>query len=146
MPTDESDRALLRRVPLFAELSEEDFSWVAEGGAPVELAAGDLLVGEGEPGDALFVIVSGELEVVKRSRTTDVPIAVLVPGEVVGEMAIFEAQPRMASVRAVSPTQGHPDRTRHDPRAAQHPAFGHPLDAADRDGSSAQYRGDAQGT
>ena len=105
MTVSESDRELLRRVPLFAELSEEDLSWVADGGEPVELAGGDQLAGEGEPGDALFVIISGELQVVKRSRTTDVPIAVLGPGEVVGEMAIFEAQPRMASVRAVSSTR-----------------------------------------
>jgi len=105
MTLDEPDREVLRRVPLFAELSEEDLSWVADGGEPVALAGGDVLAGEGEPGDALFVVVSGELEVVKRSRTTDVPIAVLGPGEIVGEMAIFEAQPRMASVRAVSPTR-----------------------------------------
>ena len=71
----------------------------------MELAGGDVLAGEGEPGDALFVIVSGELQVVKRSRTTDVPIALLGPGEIVGEMAIFEALPRNASVRAVAPTR-----------------------------------------
>jgi len=105
MTVSESDRALLRRVPLFAELSEEDLSWVADGGEPVELAGGDLLAGEGDPGDALFVIISGELQVVKRSRKTDVPIAVVGPGEVVGEMAIFESQPRMASVRAVCPSR-----------------------------------------
>ncbi len=102
MTVDEADRALLARVPLFAELSEEDLSSIAESGEAVELAAGDLLASERDPGDALFVIVSGELQVVKRSRTTDVPIAVLGPGEIVGEMAIFEAQPRMASVRAAS--------------------------------------------
>ncbi len=101
MTVSESDRELLRRVPLFADLSEEDLSWVADGGEPMELAGGDLLTGEGDPGDALFVIISGEVQIVKRSRKTDVPIAVLGPGEVVGEMAIFEAQPRMASVRAV---------------------------------------------
>jgi signal transduction histidine kinase len=105
MTTGDSDRELLRRVQLFAELSEEDFSWVADGAETVELAAGDVLAAEGEPGDALFVIMSGELQVVKRSRTTDVPIAVLGPGEIVGEMAIFEAQPRNASVRAVAPTR-----------------------------------------
>jgi signal transduction histidine kinase len=105
MTEHESDRTLLRRVPLFAELSEEDLSWIADCGQPVELAGGDVLAGEGEPGEALFVVISGELEVVKRSRTTDVPIAVLGPGEIVGEMAIFEAQPRMASVRAVAPTR-----------------------------------------
>ena len=101
----DSDRALLRRVPLFAELSEDDLSSIADGAEPLELAGGDVLAGEGDPGDALFVIVSGELQVVKRSRTTDVPIAVLGPGEIVGEMAIFEALPRMASIRAVVPTR-----------------------------------------
>jgi len=105
MTTGGSDRALLRRVPLFAELSEEDFAWVADGGEPRELAGGDLLASEGDPGDALFVIVSGELQVMKRSRTTDVPIALLGPGEIVGEMAIFEALPRNATLRAVAPTR-----------------------------------------
>ena len=105
MTCNDADRALLRRVPLFAELSEEDLSSIADAAEPVEVVAGEVLAGEGEPGDALFVIVSGELQVVKRSRTTDVPIALLGPGEIVGEMAIFEAQPRMASVRAVSATR-----------------------------------------
>jgi len=102
---DDNDRALLRRVPIFLELSEVDLSSIADGAEPVELAAGDVLASEGEPGDALFVIVSGELQVVKRSRTTDVPIALLGPGEIVGEMAIFEALPRNASLRAVAPTR-----------------------------------------
>jgi signal transduction histidine kinase len=105
MMLDDSDRALLRRAPLFAELSEEDLTGVAGTGEPVELSPGEQLAGEGEPGDAMFVIVSGELQVVKRSRTSEVPIAVLGPGEIVGEMAIFEAQPRNATVRAVTPTR-----------------------------------------
>ena len=102
--TDE-DRALLRHVPMFAELTEEDLSWVADAGEAIELSGGDQLAGEGEPGDALYVVISGQLEVVKRSRTTDIPLALLGSGEIVGEMAIFEAQPRMASVRATTPTR-----------------------------------------
>ena len=101
----EPDLALLRRVPLFAELSEEDLDDVTGSAEPLELAPGDLLAAEGEPGDAVFVVMTGELQVVKRSRTTDVPIAVLGPGEIVGEMAIFESQPRNASVRALVPTR-----------------------------------------
>jgi signal transduction histidine kinase len=101
----DSDRALLRRTPLFAELSEEDLDGVTSHAGSVEVAAGELLAVQGEPGDALFVIVSGELQVVKRSGTSDVPIAVVGPGEIVGEMSIFEAQPRNASVRAITPTR-----------------------------------------
>lgn len=41
MTVSDSDRELLRRVRLFADLSEEDLSWVADGGDPMELAAGD---------------------------------------------------------------------------------------------------------
>jgi signal transduction histidine kinase len=100
-----ADRALLRRAPLFAELSEEDLDGVTSSAESVELAAGDMLATQGEPGDALFVIVSGELQIVKRSGTTDVPIAVVGPGEIVGEMSIFEAQPRNASVRAIGPAR-----------------------------------------
>lgn len=102
MTLDASDRALLRRSPLFAELSEEDLDGVTRSAEPVELAAGDVLASQGDAGDALFVIGSGELQIVKRSGTTDVPIAVVGPGEIVGEMSIFEAQPRNASVRAIS--------------------------------------------
>jgi signal transduction histidine kinase len=105
MKLDDVDVALLHRVPIFAELSEDDLCWIAESGSPLELASGELLAEEGEPGDALFVIVTGELQVVKKSQSAEVPIAVLGPGEIVGEMAIFEAQPRNASVRAVTPTR-----------------------------------------
>jgi signal transduction histidine kinase len=102
--TDE-DLALLRHVPLFAELSEEDLAWVGDAGEALELSRGDLLAAEGESGDAMFVVISGQLEVVKQSHTTEVPLALLGSGEIVGEMAIFEAQPRMASVRATAPTR-----------------------------------------
>jgi signal transduction histidine kinase len=102
---EDSDRALLRRNPLFSELSEEDLDGLTHSAEPVELAPGDVLAVQGEPGDAMFVIETGELQVVKRSGSSDVPIAMVGPGEIVGEMSIFEAQPRNASVRAVTPTK-----------------------------------------
>ena len=100
MPIDAADRDLLRRIPLFAELAEEDLDWIADSAEHVDLPAGEVLTSEGDPGDALFAIVVGELDVVKRSRNADVPIARLGPGEIVGEMAVLEARPRNATVRA----------------------------------------------
>ena len=102
MPIDTADRNLLRRIALFSELAEEDLDWIAESAEHVDLPAGAILTSEGDPGDALFAIVAGELDVVKRSRNAEIPIARLGPGEIVGEMAVLEARPRNASVRAFS--------------------------------------------
>ena len=99
------DRALLRRIALFAELGEEDFDWIARGASASELAADEMLTAEGDPGDALYVIVTGEVEIVKRSRSAQVPIARLGPAEIVGEMAVLEETTRNASVRAVVPSR-----------------------------------------
>jgi CRP-like cAMP-binding protein len=53
----------------------------------------------------MFVVVAGELEVVKKGESGgDVRVAVLGPGDWFGEMSIIDVQPRSASVRAVAPT------------------------------------------
>jgi signal transduction histidine kinase len=100
-----TDRPLLRRVPLFAALADDDLDWIARSCETADLAPGDVVAAEGDEGDALFVITAGELEVVKRSRSTDVPIARLGPGEIVGEMAVLEGSPRIATIRAVQPSR-----------------------------------------
>jgi signal transduction histidine kinase len=96
-----ADRALLRRVPLFAALADDDLDWIARACVTSDLAPGEVVAAEGDAGDELFVITAGELEVVKRSRSTDVPIARLGPGEIVGEMAVLEGATRNATIRAV---------------------------------------------
>jgi signal transduction histidine kinase len=101
VPIDAADRDLLRRIPLFSALPEDDLDWIATGALGRELAPGQVLAAEGDPGDALYAIAAGELEVVKQSRSAEVPIARLGPGEIVGEMAVLEARARNASVRAV---------------------------------------------
>ena len=105
MPLPPDDRELLRRIPLFSALAEDDLDWIAGASETVELASGDVVAAEGDDGDALFAIATGELEVVKRSRSADVPIARLGPGEIVGEMAVLEGLPRNATIRAVAPSR-----------------------------------------
>jgi signal transduction histidine kinase len=105
MPLPPGDRELLRRIPLFEALDEDDLDWIAGASETADFASGDVVAAEGGEGDALFVITAGELEVVKRSRSTDVPIARLGPGEIVGEMAVLEGSPRIASIRAVVPSR-----------------------------------------
>jgi len=90
----------LRNVPLFADLPDEDLEHLCRHAETVTLSAGELLFSEGDPGDFAYIIEEGLLEVIKDQRGRDVLLAVPEPGAVIGEMALLENQPRMASVRA----------------------------------------------
>lgn len=95
----------LRKIPLFADLSEDDLSRLCEMVEQVRLPAGQELFAEGDPGDRAYVIEKGELEVVKTSGGRPVLLAVRKPGEVIGEIALLEDTPRTATVRARSDAQ-----------------------------------------
>lgn len=92
----------LRKIPLFADLSEDDLSRLCDMVERVRLSAGQQLFAEGDRGDRAYVIESGELEVVKTSGSRPVLLAVRKPGEVIGEIALLEDTPRTATVRARS--------------------------------------------
>jgi signal transduction histidine kinase len=91
----------LRKIPLFAELSEPDLEWLSARAEPMAVAAGTELMREGEPGDAAYVVLDGDFEIVKKSNRHDIVISVRETGEVLGEMALVDQAPRSATVRAV---------------------------------------------
>ena len=95
----------LRATPLFAGLPDDELERLASMVEPVELAVGERLLTEGTVGDACFVIESGELDVTKRSGDTELPLAVIGPGAITGEMALLEDRPRNASVTATGPVR-----------------------------------------
>ncbi len=90
----------LKKIPLFAGLSEEDFQRLCDMSREFKLHAGNMLFEEGRPGSEAYVIEAGELEIIKASLDREVLLAVRGPGEVIGEVALLDAAPRMASVRA----------------------------------------------
>jgi len=92
----------LRATPLFATLPPADLARLANLSEPQHLRPGELLIREGDPGDAMYVIVSGELEVTKQSGGTDVQLAKVGAGTLQGEMSAIEGRPRSASVRALA--------------------------------------------
>lgn len=67
-------------------------------------AAGEILFGEGEAGDIAFLIVSGSVDILKRAGERDIVIGQVGPGNIIGEMALIDSQPRMASARATVET------------------------------------------
>ncbi len=91
----------LRRLPLFASLPEPDLEQLYRQAEPVAIQPGELLIEEGAPGDALFVLLDGQLQVTKRSGSHDVKVDVRVPGAVIGEMSLLDNSPRSASVRGL---------------------------------------------
>ena len=95
---------LLRKVPLFADLPAADLELLTSGAVAETVAAGTVLFREGDHGDRACVIVDGEVEVVKASGPNEILLAVRHAGDVVGEMSLLDAAPRMATVRAKTDT------------------------------------------
>jgi CRP/FNR family cyclic AMP-dependent transcriptional regulator len=68
--------------------------------------AGLTLIHEGESGDFMILLVGGQVEVVRRNRANvSARIAVAEPGNTLGEMSLFDGQPRFASCITLAPTR-----------------------------------------
>jgi signal transduction histidine kinase len=92
--------AALRTSPLFAELPEAVVAELAAGGATIEVPAGAVLMAEGEPSDALVVVLDGELEVTRGGGGGQVLLNLCVRGDLLGELGVLQGLPRTATVRA----------------------------------------------
>ena len=66
------------------------------------LPAGSIIVTEGEPGNAAYVILEGQCLAYRGEGASEVPLRIMGPGEVFGETAIFSQKPRTASVKAMT--------------------------------------------
>jgi CRP-like cAMP-binding protein len=88
----------LRTCELLRGLSSVEAQDVLALASRVELPAGEELFHEGDDGDAMYVVASGEIRVVKGEEE----VARLGAGEVLGEMALLEDAPRSATARAAS--------------------------------------------
>jgi signal transduction histidine kinase len=95
--------AALRGSRMFGELPEEDIHVLAETSRTVEFAPGEVLMAEGSPPEAMYVVLDGEFEVSRNVGGSDVLLNVCGPGELVGELGIAHGRPRSATVRARTP-------------------------------------------
>ncbi len=91
---------LLRRVPYFAEIEPAKLKLLAFMSERVAFDAGMRLFRQGDPGDAAYLIIDGEAEVVAETPAGQLVLATLGANEIVGEMAILGNVPRSATVRA----------------------------------------------
>ncbi len=89
---------LLRSLPIFAALSPPSLEGVARQLEPVAVAAGTVVVAQGEPGNCYYAVADGQLTVTRDGQ----PVGTLGRGEGFGEIALVHQVPRQASVTAVS--------------------------------------------
>ena len=100
------DLEVLRKAPLFTNLDDEVFAILTSELTEVELSRGASAFHEGDQGDQLYVIMSGKIKLGRTaSDGRENLVAVLGPGEIFGEMALFNPAPRNATATAVSATR-----------------------------------------
>ena len=96
-----SNLDLIRRVPLFSLLTNEQAQTIADGVVKRRYRRGEIIVEQGRKSDALFILLSGRARVVTSdSRGREVILAVLESGSYLGEMSLIDNEPHSATVRA----------------------------------------------
>jgi len=97
----DSEVKLLRGIPLFAKLDPSKLKLLAFTSEWLTFDAHENLFKQGEMGDAAFIIIDGQAEVLVSDEGQDFSVGIRERGEVVGEIAILCDVPRTATVRAV---------------------------------------------
>ncbi len=95
----------LHHVPLFSTLPESELRELADGLLPQDLERGSLMFREGDAGNDFYIIVEGQVEIIKSMGTPDERLlGVRDAGEAIGEMSLFsDDHQRTVSVRAKTP-------------------------------------------
>lgn len=100
------DANILANVELFKDLSEEERQALLSLMSETSLKRGDSLFHEGDSGDRLYLVTEGK---VKLSHTSDDGrenlIAILGPGEIIGELSLFDLGARSSTVTAIAPSK-----------------------------------------
>jgi CRP/FNR family cyclic AMP-dependent transcriptional regulator len=90
----------LRQVDLFAKLDEELLTALADSAVKSRFEAGDQLIHQGAEADGAWVIVEGEVELLRNSKD----LAVFGPGKIVGDLSLLSGEPH--TVDAIATTDG----------------------------------------
>ena len=95
---------LLRRVPAFAELADSDLVRVAEVAVPRSFTAQHVIFREGDDSDTCYVVRNGHARAIREHRDgRQITLATFGPGDIFGELAMFDDERRSATVEAIEP-------------------------------------------
>jgi CRP-like cAMP-binding protein len=96
---------LLAKVPLFSRLSKKSLKKLAAVCVPRHYPANTVMMRDGTTGLGLFLVISGSVEIFKGDGEDRVSLAIVRPGDILGEMALIDDQPRSASAVSLQPTE-----------------------------------------
>src|SRR5690625_4243345 len=96
----EAKTTFLRGIALFSALTQEEYTLLAERLKTVFFVHGSKVIEQGDPGESMFIIVSGEAAVDIDAQGIQQRVAILEAGEVFGEMSLMTGNPRHATVSA----------------------------------------------
>jgi len=97
------DPEVLKQAPLFTGLEDEAATELSETMGTVRLNKGEILFHEGDSGDRLYVVVSGKVKLGRSgSAGRENLLAVLGPGQMFGELSLFDPGPRSTTATAVT--------------------------------------------
>ena len=104
-PSRQQDKVvMLKRVPLFASCSEEQFHLIAELTRLVEYKKGEYIYREGEPAEAFSIIITGRLRVFSMSDGKEKTLAILHNGDSFGEISLLTGETHSATIEALNDT------------------------------------------
>ncbi len=103
-PEQQALEAALRKIEIFADLRDDQLQWFASNGQELRLAPGDMLLREGDPADALFVILEGEVRGRRENAGADAASFVGRAGEVTGLLPFSRMTRYSMTARAIAPS------------------------------------------
>jgi len=104
--TSEDTVALLHQVPVFSALAEPELARVAEVAVPRLFAASEVVFREGDESDTCYVVRSGHARAIREHQDgRSITLARFGPGDIFGELAMFDDERRSATVEALEPTE-----------------------------------------
>jgi CRP/FNR family transcriptional regulator, cyclic AMP receptor protein len=104
--TSEDTIALLHRVPVFSTLGEEEFERVAKVAVPRRFDAGEIVFREGDRSDTCYIVRVGHARAVREHADgRSITLAQFGPGDIFGELAMFDDERRSATVEAVETSE-----------------------------------------
>jgi CRP/FNR family transcriptional regulator len=104
--TSEDTIALLHQVPVFSALGEEELARVADVTVPRRFEAGEAVFHEGDQSDTCYIVRSGHARAVREhSDGRSITLANFGPGDIFGELAMFDDERRSATVETLEKTE-----------------------------------------